>query len=89
MEHWVLWNAISTLAARHGMTCSGLARFCGLDANTFNKSKQFSDDGTPRWPSCRTIARVLTTLHMGPVEFVELCMSLCRHRDTSHTATQK
>lgn len=60
MQHGTLWAAIDTLAARHGMTASGLARAAGLDATTFNKSKRIGADGRPRWPSTESVARALT-----------------------------
>lgn len=59
MQHANLWAAIDTLAARHGMTASGLARAAGLDATTFNKSKRVGADGRPRWPSTESLSRAL------------------------------
>ena len=52
MEHKILWDAIKSIAHHNGLSCSGLAKKSGLDATTFNKSKQFTSNGTPRWPSC-------------------------------------
>ena len=75
MEHKILWGAIEKLAQAHGLTCSGLARLSGLGASTFNKSKQFSPDGTPRWPSCCTIAKIIRATNTTLVEFAQLCMS--------------
>lgn len=72
MTHQMLWNAIERLAKENGMTCSGMAKKCGLDATTFNKSKQFTANGAPRWPSCGTLAKVLTTLHVSPIEFAKM-----------------
>lgn len=75
MEHQTLWEAIEKLAQTHGLTCSGLARLSGLDAGTFNKSKQFSPDGTPRWPSCGTIAKIIRATNISVLEFAQLCTS--------------
>jgi phage repressor protein C with HTH and peptisase S24 domain len=47
------------LAAKHGLSTSGLALRGGLDATTFGKSKRISPDGKPRWPSTETIAKIL------------------------------
>ncbi len=60
MNHDRLWAAIDALASRHGLTPSGLARRAGLDATAFNKSKRFTGDGRPRWPSTESIAKILT-----------------------------
>lgn len=73
MTHKALWNAIDKLAKKQGMTCSGLAKFSGLDATTFNKSKQFSSDGTPRWPSCSTIAKIINATETSIVDFAKMC----------------
>ena len=59
LTHRWIWNAIDTLAARHGLTPSGLARSAGLDPTTFNRSKRITPEGRPRWPSTESIAKVL------------------------------
>jgi phage repressor protein C with HTH and peptisase S24 domain len=59
LTHGWIWNAIDTLAARHGLTPSGLARSAGLDPTTFNRSKRLTSEGRPRWPSTESIAKVL------------------------------
>jgi phage repressor protein C with HTH and peptisase S24 domain len=69
----MLWNAIEKLAKSQGLTCSGLAKRSGLDATTFNKSKQFSPDGTPRWPSCGTIAKIIRATNITIFDFAALC----------------
>lgn len=58
LTHEQIWMALDTLAARHGMTPSALARRAGLDPTTFNKSKRHAGD-RPRWPSTESIAKVL------------------------------
>ena len=73
MKHQALWHAIEKLAHSHGLTCSGLAKLSGLDATTFNKSKQFSPDGTPRWPSCNTIAKIIQATNITILDFAKLC----------------
>lgn len=76
MQHILLWKAIEKLAKSKGLTCSGLAKLSGLDATTFNKSKQFSPDGTPRWPSCATIAKIINATNISLTEFAELFSNL-------------
>ena len=72
MTHKTLWLAIEMLAKKNGLSCSGLAKLSGLDATTFNRSKQFSADGTPRWPSCNTIAKITDATKTTFKEFAEL-----------------
>ena len=59
LSHETIWNAIDTLAERHQLTPSGLARRAGLDPTAFNKSKRLGPDGRHRWPSTESIAKVL------------------------------
>lgn len=58
-SHESVWDAIDALAARHGLSPSGLARRAGLDPTAFNPSKRHGSDGRPRWPSTESIAKVL------------------------------
>lgn len=59
LSHAQVWKALDALAARHGLTVSGLARKAKLDPTTFNKSKRVAPDGRARWPSTESIAKVL------------------------------
>ena len=59
LSHADIWNAIDSLAERHGLSASALARLAGLDATAFNKSKRVNRDGRERWPSTESIAKVL------------------------------
>ncbi|KQX40994.1 MULTISPECIES: S24 family peptidase [unclassified Ensifer] len=59
LSHGTIWHAIDTLAERHQLSPSGLARRAGLDPTSFNKSKRRSADGRERWPSTESIAKVL------------------------------
>ena len=59
LSHDQIWAAIDSLAARYGMSASGLAKKAGLDPTTFNKSKRVSPDGRQRWPSTESVAKVL------------------------------
>ena len=71
MTHQALWQTIKLVAFEHNLTCSGLAKKCGLDPTTFNNSKLISKSGTPRWPSCYTIAKMLNTLNMTLADFAD------------------
>ncbi|RXF67540.1 S24 family peptidase [Hansschlegelia zhihuaiae] len=59
LGHGQIWSAIDALAAKNGLSASGLARKSGLDPTTFNKSKRIAGDGRPRWPSTESIAKAL------------------------------
>ena len=60
MNHHQIWHAIELFAKEHGMTCSGLAKYSGLDPTTFNKSKRFTKYNQPRWPSTSSIAKIIS-----------------------------
>ena len=47
-SHESVWAAIDQLAARHGLSPSGLAKKAGLDPTAFNPSKRHGSDGRPR-----------------------------------------
>jgi phage repressor protein C with HTH and peptisase S24 domain len=59
LTHAQVWSAIDRLAARAGLSASGLARRAGLDPTTFNKSKRITPSGRERWPSTESIAKAL------------------------------
>jgi phage repressor protein C with HTH and peptisase S24 domain len=72
LTHPQIWRAIDALAARHGMSPSGLARLAGLDPTTFNKSKRGTANGKLRWPSTESIAKVLAATGASLEDFVAL-----------------
>jgi phage repressor protein C with HTH and peptisase S24 domain len=59
LTHDQIWVALDRLAARAGLSPSGLAKRAGLDPTTFNKSKRVTSDGRERWPSTESIAKAL------------------------------
>jgi phage repressor protein C with HTH and peptisase S24 domain len=59
LRHSEIWRALDRLAAKHGLSASGLARRAGLDPTAFNKSKRKSPTGKPRWPSTESVAKCL------------------------------
>jgi phage repressor protein C with HTH and peptisase S24 domain len=71
LSHAQIWRAIDGLAARHGLSPSGLARHAGLDPTTFNKSKRGAG-GKLRWPSTESLSKVLTATGCGLDEFIAL-----------------
>ncbi|QGZ96078.1 S24 family peptidase [Terricaulis silvestris] len=72
MQHSQIWRAIDALAARRGLSASGLARAAGLDPTTFNKSKRQAPDGKPRWPSTESVSRALNAAETTWDEFAAL-----------------
>jgi phage repressor protein C with HTH and peptisase S24 domain len=72
LTHTQIWRALDTLAARHGMSPSGLAKIAGLDPTTFNKSKRGVANGKLRWPSTESLAKVLAATGSTLDDFVAL-----------------
>ena len=72
LKHADIWRAIDRLATKHGLTPSGLARRAKLDATSFNKSKRFTRDGKPRWPTTESVAKVLAATGDSMTDFVGL-----------------
>ncbi|NIA72429.1 helix-turn-helix transcriptional regulator [Pelagibius litoralis] len=72
LEHQSVWRAIDRLAARYGLSPSGLARQAGLDPTTFNKSKRITKEGKQRWPSTESLAKVLNATGASLSDFVSL-----------------
>lgn len=72
LTHDQIWTALDRLAARSGLSPSGLARRAGLDATTFNKSKRVTSDGRERWPSTESIAKALAATGTAVDAFVQL-----------------
>jgi phage repressor protein C with HTH and peptisase S24 domain len=71
MTHEEIWKAIERFATEHKMSCSGLAKCSGMDATTFNKSKRWSKEGKPRWPSTRSLSKILSSTGVQIEEFTK------------------
>lgn len=71
LTHAWIWAAIDAVAQRNGLSPSALARLAGLDPTTFNRSKRFTPEGRPRWPSTESISKVLDATGMSLDEFAE------------------
>ena len=72
LTHAQLWTALDRLAARAGLSPSGLAKAAGLDPTSFNKSKRITRLGRERWPSTESVAKALTATKTGIEIFVQL-----------------
>jgi phage repressor protein C with HTH and peptisase S24 domain len=72
LTHAQVWNAIDRLAARAGLSASGLAKKAGLDPTTFNKSKRITPDGRARWPSTESVAKSLAATDTSVETFIAL-----------------
>lgn len=74
LSHTQIWAALDALAARDGLSPSGLARRAGLDATAFNLSKRFGpgQPGRPRWPSTESLNRVLAVTGASLGQFATL-----------------
>ncbi|MEQ9811418.1 MAG: helix-turn-helix transcriptional regulator [Azospirillaceae bacterium] len=72
LRHKDIWTAIDRLAAKHGLSPSGLARRAELDPTTFNPSKRKTPQGKQRWPSTESVAKILKATGATFAEFAGL-----------------
>jgi phage repressor protein C with HTH and peptisase S24 domain len=72
LTHAQLWTALDRLAARAGLSASGLAKAAGLDPTSFNRSKRITPQGRERWPSTESVAKALAATNTGIEVFVQL-----------------
>jgi phage repressor protein C with HTH and peptisase S24 domain len=72
LSHDMIWRAIDRIAESNGYSTSGLAKRAGLDPTSFNRSKRFTPEGKPRWPSTESISRVLSVTNATMAEFLTL-----------------
>ncbi len=79
LTHHQVWTAIDALAARYGLSVSGLAKGAGLDSTTFNKSKRVTPTGKERWPSTESLAKVLESTGASLDEFFSLMHKAGEH----------
>ncbi len=78
LTHAQIWTAIDRLAARAGLSASGLAKKAGLDPTTFNKSKRITPDGRARWPSTESVAKSLSATDTSIETFIALISETAR-----------
>ena len=72
LTHSQIWTGLDRLAARAGLSPSGLARKAGLDPTTFNRSKRMTPQGRSRWPSTESLAKSLMATGTSMETFVQL-----------------
>jgi phage repressor protein C with HTH and peptisase S24 domain len=72
LTHAQIWTALDRLAARAGLSPSGLARKAGLDPTTFNRSKRMTPQGRSRWPSTESLSKSLAATGTSMETFVQL-----------------
>ncbi|MBN9050954.1 MAG: helix-turn-helix transcriptional regulator [Rhizobiales bacterium] len=72
LTHAQIWTALDRLAARAGLSPSGLAKKAGLDPTTFNKSKRITPEGRARWPSTESVAKSLDATGISVSMFLSL-----------------
>lgn len=72
LTHTQLWTALDRLAARAGLSPSGLAKAAGLDPTSFNKSKRITREGRERWPSTESVAKALAATNTSIDVLVQL-----------------
>lgn len=77
--HSAVWGAIDAVAQNQQMSRSGLARFSGLDATTFNISKRFETSGKPHFPAMNTLIKVLLATGTSMTEFGRICDEIYAH----------
>lgn len=81
LTHGQIWKGVDLLAARAGLSPSGLAKRAGMDPTTFNVSKRQSADGTrPRWPSTESIAKALAAVRVDFEDFASLAAGSAQTR---------
>jgi phage repressor protein C with HTH and peptisase S24 domain len=78
LTHTQIWTGIDRLAARAGLSPSGLAKRAGLDPTTFNKSKRVTLTGRERWPSTESVAKSLAATGTSFDQFVALVTDTVR-----------
>lgn len=81
LTHAWIWGAIDAVARQHGLSPSGLARLAGLDPTAFNRSKRFTPEGRPRWPSTESLSKLLEATGMSLDAFAALDVVLTAPAD--------
>ena len=71
LSHTDIWTAIDSLAKKHGLSASGLAKKAGLSSTLFNPSKRVSSK-RKRWPSTESIAAILQATGSSLDDFLAL-----------------
>jgi phage repressor protein C with HTH and peptisase S24 domain len=72
LRHRDIWAGIDRLAAKAGLSPSGLARRAGLDPTSFNVSKRINPQGKQRWPTTESLSKILDVTGTTLADFVDL-----------------
>lgn len=72
LRHRDIWAGIDRLAAKSGLSPSGLARRAGLDPTSFNVSKRVNPQGKQRWPTTESLSKILGVTDTTLADFVDL-----------------
>lgn len=67
-----IWRAIDRLAAKNGLSPSGLAKRAGLNLTTFNRGKRYIAQGRTRWINLETLYKVLNATNTSLADFIKL-----------------
>lgn len=70
MKQEDVWRGIDYLADEIGVTPSRLARMAGLDQAVFSSARRRKADGSLRWPSMDSLAKVLRVADISIGDFV-------------------
>jgi phage repressor protein C with HTH and peptisase S24 domain len=70
MKQEDVWRGIDILANEVGITPSRLAKMSGLDQAVFSIARRERGDGSLRWPSMHSLAKVLETTDLTIGDFV-------------------
>ena len=80
LTHTQIWLALDRLAARAGLSASGLAKRAGLDPTTFNKSKRITPTAGRAGLRPNPIAKSLDATGTTLRGFVALIPTTCGRR---------
>ncbi len=64
-----IWEVIDKLAKDRNVSCSKLAENAGLNGSVFSYTRRFSHIGTNRFPSLKTIVKLLKAYNITWYEF--------------------
>src|SRR5262245_38893020 len=72
LTHIQVWTAIDRLAARAGLSPSGLARKAGLEPTRFSRWNRTQPQGKSSWPTTDSLAKSLAASGTSMERFVQL-----------------
>ncbi len=72
LQHGDVWRGIDRLAAKHGLSASGLARRAGLDPTAFNPSKRITVKAGRVGRARESVAKILAVTGESFSSFVQL-----------------